>query len=124
MCHTYGQVCMQFVPLDSCWWHRLCMQYVTATTTGSVLQNEPPNPAQKQSARARFRFLRDQLDTNETFSIPGLQELANVDAIAARGAPYIPVWFVAPKAWAQLRLNPPIFNGNGLVNLAQLGERR
>ena len=38
-----------------------------ATTTGSVLQNEPPNPAQKQSARALFRFLRDQLDTNETF---------------------------------------------------------
>jgi peptide/nickel transport system substrate-binding protein len=53
-----------------------------------------------------------------------LKELATVDAMAAEGAPYIPVWFVAPKAWAQLRLNPPIFNGNGLVNLAQLGERR
>ena len=53
-----------------------------------------------------------------------LKELASVDAMAAEGAPYIPVWFVAPKAWAQLRLNPPIFNGNGLVNLAQLGERR
>jgi ribosome-associated protein len=38
-----------------------------ATNTGSVLQNEPPNPAQKKSARALFRFLRDQLDTNETF---------------------------------------------------------
>jgi len=55
---------------------------------------------------------------------PRLQELTSVDAIAARGAPYIPVWFVAPKAWAQLRLNPPIFNGNGFVDLAQLGERR
>jgi peptide/nickel transport system substrate-binding protein len=53
-----------------------------------------------------------------------LQELATVDAMAAQGAPYIPVWFVAPKAWAQLRLNRPSFNGNGLVNLAQLGERR
>ena len=53
-----------------------------------------------------------------------LKELASVDAMAAEGAPYIPVWFVAPKAWAQLRLNPPIFNGNGLLNLAQLGERR
>ena len=52
-----------------------------------------------------------------------LNALATVDAMAARGAPYIPVWFVAPKAWSQLRLNPPIFNGNGLVNLAQLGER-
>jgi peptide/nickel transport system substrate-binding protein len=55
---------------------------------------------------------------------PRLQELTSVDAIAAKGAPYIPVWFVAPKAWAQLRLNPPIFNGNGFVDLAQLGERR
>jgi peptide/nickel transport system substrate-binding protein len=53
-----------------------------------------------------------------------LQELASVDAMAAQGVPYIPVWFVAPKAWAQLRLNPPTFNGSGLVNLAQLGERR
>ena len=55
---------------------------------------------------------------------PRLQELATVDAIAAQGAPYIPVWFVAPKAWAQIHLNPPIFNGNGFVDLAQLGERR
>ena len=53
-----------------------------------------------------------------------LQELATVDAMAAQGVPYIPVWFVAPKAWAQLRLNPPTFNGSGLVNLDQLGERR
>lgn len=53
-----------------------------------------------------------------------LQELRAVDAMAAEGAPYLPVWVVAPKAWAQLRLNPPIFNGNGLVDLAQLGERR
>ena len=53
-----------------------------------------------------------------------LQELRAVDAMAAEGAPYLPVWVVAPKAWAQLRLDPPIFNGNGLVDLAQLGERR
>ncbi len=51
-----------------------------------------------------------------------LKELATVDEMAAQGAPYIPVWFVAPKAWAQLRLSPPTFNGNGLVNLARLGE--
>lgn len=55
---------------------------------------------------------------------PRLKELAAVDAMAAEGTPYIPVWFVAPKAWSQLRLNPPTFNGSGLVNLAQLGERR
>ena len=55
---------------------------------------------------------------------PRLKELAAVDAMAAEGTPYIPVWFVAPKAWSQLRLNPPTFNGSGLVNLAQLGEQR
>ena len=53
-----------------------------------------------------------------------LKELATVDAMAAGGAPYIPIWFVAPKAWSQLRFNPPTFDGSGLVNLAQLGERR
>ena len=53
-----------------------------------------------------------------------LHQIATVDSMAARGAPYIPIWFVAPKAWAQNRLSSPTFNGSGLVNLAQLGERR
>ena len=53
-----------------------------------------------------------------------MEELTTVDAMAARGTPYIPIWSVAPKAWAQRRLTPPTFNGSGLVNLARLGERR
>jgi peptide/nickel transport system substrate-binding protein len=46
-----------------------------------------------------------------------------VDHLSADGAAYIPVWLDSPRAWAQLNLNPPQFDGSGQLILAEL-ERR
>jgi peptide/nickel transport system substrate-binding protein len=49
--------------------------------------------------------------------------LDRVDHLSADGAAYIPVWLDSPRAWAQLNLNPPQFDGSGQLMLAEL-ERR
>ena len=52
-----------------------------------------------------------------------LQQLARVDAMAAQGAAYLPVWLLTPKAWAQTDLDRPRFDGSGLLQLSQLKKR-
>ena len=37
---------------------------------------------------------------------------------------YIPVWLDSPRAWAQLNLNPPRFDGSGQLMLAELERRQ
>ena len=49
--------------------------------------------------------------------------LDRVDHLSADGAAYIPVWLDSPRAWAQLNLNPPHFDGSGQLMLSEL-ERR
>ena len=49
--------------------------------------------------------------------------LDRVDQLSADGTAYIPVWLDSPRAWAQLTLNPPRFDGSGQLMLAEL-ERR
>lgn len=46
--------------------------------------------------------------------------LADVEAFAAAGAAYIPVWLEAPRAWGQTDLSLPSFDGSGRVQLSQL----
>ena len=73
------------------------------------------------------------------WSSPGLQGLLNaseslqgssrrgvleqIQHRAARGAAYIPVWQVAPRAWAQPQLERPVFDGAGRLVLQQLRSR-
>ena len=49
--------------------------------------------------------------------------LDRVEHLSADGAAYIPVWLDSPRAWAQLNLRPPQFDGSGQLMLADL-ERR
>jgi peptide/nickel transport system substrate-binding protein len=42
---------------------------------------------------------------------------------AAAGAAYIPVWQVAPRAWAQPSLQRPVFDGSGRLVLQALSVR-
>ena len=49
--------------------------------------------------------------------------LDRVERLSADGAAYIPVWLDSPRAWAQLNLRPPQFDGSGQLMLADL-ERR
>lgn len=53
-----------------------------------------------------------------------LNQLLKIDQDAATGAAYLPVWLVTPKAWAQTRLAPLEFDGNGQLQLARLREKR
>ena len=50
--------------------------------------------------------------------------LDRVDHLSADGAAYIPVWLDSPRAWAQLNLNPPRFDGSGQLMLAELERRQ
>ncbi len=49
--------------------------------------------------------------------------LDRVEHLSANGAAYIPVWLDSPRAWAQLNLSPPKFDGSGQLMLSEL-ERR
>jgi len=49
--------------------------------------------------------------------------LQTIQRRAAAGAAYIPVWQVAPRAWAQARLNKPVFDGTGRLVLQALSVR-
>ena len=51
-------------------------------------------------------------------------QLLAIDATAAAGAAYLPVWLVTPKASAQPHLAPPEFNGSGQLRLARLEAKR
>ena len=53
-----------------------------------------------------------------------LDDLEAIEAVAAEGAAYIPVWLVTARAWSQTTLATPEFDGNGQVRLAQLKEVR
>ena len=46
--------------------------------------------------------------------------LRSIQAQAAAGSAYIPVWLVAPRAWSSTDLIPPRFDGSGYLRLAAL----
>jgi len=52
-----------------------------------------------------------------------IELLQRLQRETAAAAPYIPVWLVAPRAWAQTGLNTPVFDGSGRVVLSQLQQR-
>ena len=51
-----------------------------------------------------------------------LHQLGELERSAAGGAAYLPIWLVAPRAWAQLRLSKPEFDGSGQLMLPRLRE--
>ena len=68
--------------------------------------------------------LQAELQASERFS--GRQRLPVLQTLQSRtaaGAAYIPVWQVAPRAWAQPRLQRPEFDGSGRLLLQALSVR-
>ena len=49
-----------------------------------------------------------------------MASLGRVENLTASGAAYIPVWLDSPRAWGQLRLKPPEFDGSGHVLFSRL----
>ncbi len=50
------------------------------------------------------------------------QLLQRIQRQVAAAVPYLPVWLVAPRAWARPPLAPPRFDGSGRLLLQHLGE--
>ncbi len=50
--------------------------------------------------------------------------LQRIQRRTAAATPYIPVWLVAPRAWANTSLRPPRFDGSGRLLLQELGQQR
>jgi peptide/nickel transport system substrate-binding protein len=48
------------------------------------------------------------------------QLLLEIERRTARAAPYLPLWLVTPRAWAQAALATPRFDGNGRLLLQEL----
>jgi len=64
------------------------------------------------------------LDSDELHGPKRLHQLKKIERDAAAGAAYLPVWLVAPRAWAQLHLAKPEFDGSGQLQLPLLRERQ
>ncbi len=61
------------------------------------------------------------LSTDQLRGINRKRKLNQVEDIAAKGAAYLPVWLVKPRAWAQVHMAKPEFDTNGHLLLERLG---
>ena len=68
--------------------------------------------------------LQQELEASERLAGPArLPLLRKLQQRTAAAAAYIPVWQVAPRAWAQPRLRQPVFDGSGRLVLQALSVR-
>ena len=49
-----------------------------------------------------------------------LDKLLEIEKIASKSIPYIPIWISSQKAWSQNKISRPIFNGAGIISLSDL----
>ncbi len=67
------------------------------------------------------KWLANSLQTSDRLNgEKRLQKLREINAYAAKGGAYLPIWVVTPKAWSQNYLSLPKFDGSGHLLLDQL----
>ncbi len=49
-----------------------------------------------------------------------LNKLLEIEKLASKSLPYIPIWTSSQKAWAQNNISKPIFNGAGIIKMSEL----
>ena len=49
-------------------------------------------------------------------------QLRRIQRQTAAANPYLPVWLVAPRAWAQRNVSQPRFDGSGRLLLQELNK--
>jgi peptide/nickel transport system substrate-binding protein len=65
--------------------------------------------------------LEQALQRSASLSGPGRAALLlRIQRQTAAATPYLPVWLVAPRAWAQRRVSQPRFDGSGRLLLQDL----
>ncbi len=50
------------------------------------------------------------------------KKLIEIEKLAADGAAYLPIWLVKPRAWSQIHLEKPEFDGSGQLLLKELKQ--
>ena len=64
-----------------------------------------------------------QVGLNESESLTGekrLKKILEIEELAAKGYPYIPIWMVKPRAWSQLNIDNMKFNKRGQIDLKSI----
>ena len=49
-----------------------------------------------------------------------LDKLLEIEKLASKSLPYIPIWTSSQKAWSQNNISKPVFNGAGIINMSEL----
>ena len=49
-----------------------------------------------------------------------LAKLIELETIASKSIPYIPIWISSQKAWSQNQVSKPTFNGAGIISMSDL----
>ncbi len=61
------------------------------------------------------------LDSENLFGEERLNKLIEIEKIASKALPYIPIWISSQKAWAQNHISKPLFNSAGRIIMGELG---
>jgi len=59
-------------------------------------------------------------ESEKTFGYKRLAKLLEIEKIASDSIPYIPIWISSQKAWSQIEISQPTFNGAGIISLSDL----
>ena len=49
-----------------------------------------------------------------------LNKFLEIEKVASKSLPYIPIWASSQKAWFHNHISKPIFNGAGIINMSEL----
>ena len=59
-------------------------------------------------------------DAESTYGNNRLKKLIKIEKLASESVPYIPIWVDSQKAWSQISISRPVFNGSGIISLSDL----
>ena len=48
-------------------------------------------------------------------------KIIEIERIASKELPYIPIWISSQKAWSQNHISKPLFNSAGRIIMSELG---
>ena len=60
------------------------------------------------------------LESENLYGDKRLDKLLEIEKIASKSIPYIPIWISSQKAWSQNKISKPNFNGAGVISLSDL----
>ena len=62
------------------------------------------------------------LESESQYGLDRLNKLIKIEKIASKSIPYIPLWISSQKAWSQINISKPVFNGGGQIIMSELQQ--